>query len=688
MKYGFQQVPIIAHRDGHALISAGPGCGKTTTLVAFIMGLMEEGYLNSELLTLMFSKSAKVDFDKKLRKKSKDSKNIPEVRTFHSLAYTIVSALESKGLMVKCELSTSQKFLEKLSLDCCMKTVGRDKFKEIQNKQSKVIDIFVSFLNLVKANVYLSPKETFDNLGLDSQFDFFPQAFEEFESNRKYFKLRFFDDLLYDLANIIITNESVKSWLGNKKKYVMVDEYQDTNVTQSVILKAIIGETGYCIAVGDADQSLYEFRGAHPGIMTHDFDVDFPNAKKFSLSHTYRFGDKLSLLASSLIINNKDRFDEVCISHENNPDTKVNLLGCENFGSKSLSIISNKVNEGYNYGDINILVRLYSQSVPIELELLKAGLKVNIEGGYSALKSKEMNIITSLLELSTGSFSNFSISERRKKFEAILKFPHIMLNVLVFNDLLDKLSSATKDYGQIMISFFHKDVKKYQLNKVRDRGYIIKFIESQKDKTNKVKSHALINRYVSESDLEDGLSFTSMTEQELSESLDRIKAILDYIKHYDCLPTEMLMSIEEFRFKSDSSKKDIDSITIMSIHRSKGLEFPVVIVPGLIEGKFPYEPKKSMVTGNHIDGERRLLYVAITRAIDELYVLTQECSTLSNYLESGVNRTQAFSMNPEPSKFIFETDYFRLNKANFTGDSTPMLKRYAQECEKAILAED
>lgn len=666
MDYSKQQKKIISHRGSHALVSAGPGSGKSTTLIGLIISLLQSELTSKDILVLMFNKSAQKDFTKKLVQKT-DGLDIelPEIRTFHSLAFGIIKMLESKGILPERELATSQKFMEILAMDACIKTIGRDRFNDIQNKQSKVIDFFVQYISLTKANIEITPEESYEILGIDNEFKFFPKAFAAFEKTRNYKKIRFFDDLLYDLALVIKSNPMVSRWLGDKKEFVIVDEYQDTNVTQTIILKAIVGEKGNCIAVGDADQSLYEFRGAYPGIMTTGFDMDFPGAKEYKLSYNFRYGKKLSLISNALIKHNDDRFDQLCISHQSNPETNIYMLGSENHGKTTLETIERKIREGYNLNDIVVLVRLFSQSVPVELALLKAGHKVNVEGGISALNSKEMEALVALLELSEGRFKEFTVVQRRKKFETILKFPHIGINAQAMDQVLTKLANADAGYGHILSNFLVVGLKKFQVKKIRDRGLLIQYFEREQNKKKKTNAYDMLNRYVRETDVKDGLSFTSMTDQEYSESIDRMDAILDFIKATNETADNLLFTLEEFKLQMEQNKQAVDSIKITSIHRSKGLEWPIVIIPGLIATKFPYEPKKTMTIGNHEEGERRLFYVAMTRAMKEVFVLTSNSSTFQHYMNHGTNISQVFSIQDEPSKFIFETEYFGLDKCGY-----------------------
>lgn len=679
MQYSNQQNKIIKHRNKHALVVACPGSGKTTTMIAFLLDLLDEGFSEKDLLVLMFNKSAKIDFSKKMLLRSNGRfRQMPDVKTFHSLAYSIIANLESKGLMVKRNLNSSNKYMEKIAMDACIRTIGQEKFKNIQNKQTKVLDFFVQYLSLVKANIFLSPREAYNNLQLEKEYDFFVEAFEHFEEMRKGKKIRFFDDLLYDLAIIIRDNESVRNWLGNRKKYVVIDEYQDTNITQTVILKAIVGSTGCCVAVGDIDQCLYEFRGAHPDVMTKGFEHDFPNHTRYKLSYSYRYGKKIALLSNSLILKNKNRFDQITISHPNNYDTQPILIGTSNYGQTTVEIIDKKISEGFKKSDIMVLVRLFSQSTALELSLLKMGHKVNIEGGVSSLYSREMDAVCSLFEISTGVFKKHNHELRKQKWESLLKFPHIGINADAMQLLIEKLCSRDFGYGSAISGFTHPSIHKYQISKLKERGLLLTLFEKQLEKTKKADSFTLLDKYISDTDLEAGLAFTCMTDMEYSESCDRLEAILAFIKANNSNPDVFLKLIEDYKNAKASANYTLDCITITSIHRSKGLEWPVVIISGLEAGKFPYEPKKSMTIGNHEEGERRLLYVAITRGINEVYMLVPDSYAFKEYIKDGTNKSQIFSINDEPSKFIFETDFYRLSHYDFgnVSNNLPLIKRY------------
>lgn len=688
MKYSKQQNVIFKHRDNHALISAGPGSGKTTTLNQYIIELLSDGLTDKDLLVLMFNKSAQQDFLKKLQKKSDGlGFQLPEIRTFHSISFSIIKMLEDKGIMPKMELNSSQKFMELLAMNACEKVLGRNGLKEVQNKKAKVVDFFSQYISLVKSNILVSPKEMFSDLGIDKEYCFFIDAFDAFENIRKNKKIRFFDDLLYDLAMVIQNNELVKNWLGNKKKYVIIDEFQDTNVTQAIILKCIVGTSGHCIAVGDADQSLYEFRGAYPGIMTTGFDYDFPNADKYQLSYNFRYGKKLALIANAVVRHNEERIDQICVSHPSNPNTEIFLKGSSNHGKEALDIIEEKLKEGMSLSDIVVLVRLYSQSVPIELALLKAGYKVNIEGGLSSLNSKEMEAFIFLLEIANGDFKHFSVEDRKFKFETLLKFPHIGVNATEMDKLVYKLANAESDYGSILINHYSSTLQKFQSIKIKERGRLLQYFEKEQAKKKKSNAYEMLKRYTKETDIKDGLSFTCLTDQEYSESIDRMEAILSFIKKGNPTSSELLETLHKFKNDIVKEKTDSDSIKITSIHRSKGLEWPVVILPGLIEDKFPYEPKKTIVIGNHEESERRLFYVGLTRGMKEIHIIAPSSSVFDHYLNHGSNISQVFSLQEQPSKFIFETEFYGLNKCGYEkANKCPDIIQLYEKAEKELAA--
>lgn len=180
--------------------------------------------------------------------------------------------------------------------------------------------------------------------------------------------------MIYDPVNILMSREDLRKWIGGKKKYIIVDEYQDTNTIQHEFVKIIAGNSSSVIIVGDVDQAIYGWRAAQVELMLHQFEKDFPKPRRYTLSRTFRYGHKLAMMANNVITRNKERHDTLCISGRPDINTEIELQGYADSGKHVLGIVQKELANGRGLNDIAVLVRLYSVAAPVELEFLKAGI--------------------------------------------------------------------------------------------------------------------------------------------------------------------------------------------------------------------------------------------------------------------------------------------------------------------------
>lgn len=624
--YTEEQKNIIAHDSGHALVIAGPGTGKTTTMIGRIESLVANGYKPSEMLILMFNKSAKDEFASKLSDRIGNPSLVPEVRTYHSLAKVILEALERKKIVEKHTLETSEKRRQLMALDIIRKRIGNHRLNEIQKGQDKIIEDFLSFVDLIKANL-LSPKEAFDAYVDDNDLDFFLTCFDDFEDDRQLKKIRFFSDLLSDLAYVIMRNDYVREWLSNKKTQIIVDEYQDTNLSQQLILKTIAGTKASVMAVGDVDQSIYEWRGGTPELMLYQFEKDFPETERFTLSNSFRFGDKLADAAYKLISKNRDRFETKCISHPNNPDTEISTISNERPGKAVADKIIDLKGMGINLNKAIILVRLYSAGLPVELELISRGVPVSIDNGSSCFLSKEYKNIVFLLRFA-GIDSDLSQDEIREGVANLLTFPHIGLPANMIADIANKAAHKRINQLPSLLLQYASTLKiPFQKHKVKSRARALQVILDMACMG--ADSDRIIKTYQRETELYSSLEKLSLKETEATETIDRCKSLISFIEGKGS-PKNSIEWLESLNQKRIELSQENEKVKISSIHKSKGLEYDFVFLTGLEDGRFPYEKDSSRSSGQEVESERRLFYVGMTRAIRSLYLDVPYCPVFFN----------------------------------------------------------
>ncbi|MGD1524618.1 ATP-dependent helicase [Vibrio harveyi] len=691
MKYSIEQNAVRLHRDGHALVSAAPGSGKTTTLAGLIMALLEDGVRPEHMLILMFNKDAKEHFSNKLVKLVADLPHvdsIPEVKTYHSLGNAITKAMVKRGVLPNYKLETSSKRQEMIGLNVIRQLVSPEKLKELQNKSSKIVDTFISFIEMTKS-MMLPPSEVFDALAVDKELKFFIEGFDLFEETRKNEKVRFFTDLIYDPLMAIRANPELKSWLGDKKAYVICDEFQDSDPMQYELLEIIAGSTANVVACGDIDQSIYTFRGADPELMMYQFSKSFPNPTIYNLSQTFRYGDELAMAANNLIINNKCRYDSLCVANENNAETSIALnMVMGGYGNETVKVVNELRESGAQYNDMSILVRLYSVAIPIELAFLQNNIPVRMESGRSCFNTSEFRAMENILKLASGTLETYTAKEKRSVYESLLKYPHAGFNADTMESMLKYVESSNcllsecLQYG-LDSAKLHPFVKK----KISERIEIVELIERQSKKKQNLRlsSHTLLSMYAKETDLSAGLSYIALSDLELKEIIERNAAIMKFFRSNDKEPIEMLSYLNELKNTANKPAQS-DAVVITSVHKAKGLEWPYVIVPGVEVGMWPYESPSG--SGTDIESERRLLYVAITRAMKKTFVLAPKDPKLIKYVTTGAKPMMKSLLPANASCFVYELGLFDTKlwvDSKMANMRTPLFKRYDTE-KKALCA--
>lgn len=657
MFYTVEQNLVARHDGSNALVSACPGSGKTTTLVSLIKNLLDNDYDPKKILVMMFNTDAQKAFVHKLNNVIAGTSLIaPKIRTYHSIGFALCESLEKKGELPRMVLDPKEKSQELLAMSALKSVISPAQYKQLQNQNEKVVEVFVSFIDIVKSGL-LSPFETFDNIGFNQILRKpFCDAFEQFENLRKQQGKRFFSDLLYDPVMLLLKRKDLREWLSNKKTHVIVDEFQDTNTIQYELLKIVAGTRANVIAVGDVKQSIYGWRGSDPQLMLSQFKKDFVGVKEFHLSYTFRYGHELSLVANSIISNNKESKNEPCISHPSTPKTTVDICSTDSPGKEALKIIKQEIKKGTSLNDMAVLCRLYSSATPIELELLSAGIPCGTSGGFSVLDTKELKAMRYILELASGKFEDLSQYKRSSRFESLFKFPHLGVKGEIVTKLADIVAKDKMSFGFSLRKAKIYGIKQYQANKLKDRGWIITHIESSGKK--QMKASKLLRYYVEETDLFKSIKSMALSAMEATETIDRINFLIDYIEENDGTPSEVLAMLDKVKESSDKIKDTTSKVLISSIHKAKGLEWPVVIIPGLDDMRFPYKVTGEFKIDSPESEERRLFYVGITRAISNLYILAPEDRSLLNYLKTGDKTKNSFSMFGGVSKFLYETDLF------------------------------
>lgn len=647
-----EQQLIVAHNGGHAKVSAVAGSGKTTTMVARVRHLLEQGVAANRIMVLMFNRSARDSFSAKLNAALKPLGLFPpEVRTFHSLGLRLVQSFCKRGSLAARTLLTADYQLEQLAKEAVKQAMEQD--DDSRNWLAKdAMEGFLNFIDLVKANTR-PPAALFDELGLDDSLSYFIHAFEVFEQIRNQQRVRFYADLIYEPVMAILADPALAQWVGNHVDHIIVDEYQDINEVQQQLLKAIAGSLAKVMVVGDVDQCIYEWRGARPEYIIDRFQHDFPNPATYTLSYTFRFGHQLSLAANHLIHNNHLRDRKLCRSFPGSRETQLHCV-IDEHPHPIIGIVGDWQKQGRTLREAAALVRIFAMSVPLELALLEAAIPYRLLGHERVFECPEIMALTGFLMLCHGG-SNLP----PEMITAMLANPHLGLKRDSLDALARDIASSSDQAPELILSRINRDTPPFLQRQIEERAIAWREIQ-QLPKSS--KAHDILSVIINKTGLFD---FYHSFSSRLSQADNRIKTCQAYVS----FAQRLNLPIDQFLDQIDhlhhqSAEPAEESLLITSIHRAKGLEWPLVIIPGLTDGSFPMIEDTSELALSNPEDERRLFYVAMTRARERLFFIHPQDPRLLRQQQAGASRfiPPVEDKPPVASRFLYESNLWLSSK--------------------------
>ncbi len=639
MGYTQEQNTIIHHTDGHAMVSAVPGSGKTTTMVGFVIECLRRGVKPQNILVLMFNKAAAENFSAKMQKTTPVARKV-NVRTFHSLGYRLCATMVKKGMLPDWSLE---------SKDWVVESIARSVLQQVapaaRAKASEWLDDFISFIDLVKSDV-LSPREKFDELGLDKNKSCFLDAFELFESERRDRKLRFYNDLLYDPVCFLIREpDAARGWLSNALDHIVIDEYQDTNPICDYLVKYIAGTRAQLVVVGDPDQSIYRFRGARPELFSSGILGAYSGVTRYALSTTFRYGPVLSTLANTLIRHSPGRDLRDCISADNTPCTTVDILNEGTSGRLYSSMVRDwlQTDPAHTNSDVAVLLRLFSMSATVQLDFLKHDVPFTLEGHEPVFETRLIKSMLGYLYLAAGLLSDHR--EKISIIEAMMSSPSLMMKRDDLKQLIRHVSKNPSMAGALIHASGTQCPKPYLAQKLYDRSRTWTLFAKGH---NGAKAGSLLRQLVDSMDLYTEIDAQSTKPEQAFEQINLCHSFIAFAERQNLGLEDFLVLVEQLKASARASQKDSNAVLITSIHRAKGLEYPFVIVPSLKEGLFPYCEDSD--PPSVVEDERRLFFVAMTRAIKKLVVT----HPVDKHLEHWKKKPNSQTRGQEASRFIYD----------------------------------
>lgn len=632
--------------EGPLLILAGAGSGKTTVLVNRVEHIISSRLATPwQVLAITFTNKAAGELRERLVSAIGDEANDIWAYTFHSCCSRILRRFGERigytNHFTIYDTDDSRRVMKQ-----CQKQLGIE--DKLINHKSILVEISRAKDSLISPDEY---KQTSQN---DFRKSKIAECYEMYQKELKKSDAMDFDDIIFNTVKLLEENEDVRDLYQTQFKYVMVDEYQDTNHAQYVLTSLLADKYKNICVVGDDDQSIYRFRGATiENILS--FENHYKGAKVIRLEENYRSTQNILDGANAVISHNKNRKGKTLFTRSGSGDKIVykTVMSESEESQYIIDEIIKNVDNGMKYSDHAILYRMNAQSRNLEVMLTKSGISHRIIGGHRFFDRKEIKDIVSylavinnpsdnvrlqriinvpkraigdtmfanVLEIAAGlGMSAFEVCERADEFQKtsrsasklmgftkmIRDFQECIEDGMGLNDLLQEVLEKTK-----YLDFLHEDIETYD------------------DRVNNIKElSSMFIKYEEESE-----------DANLSEFLEDVALISDI----------------------DSYNEDEDAVVLMTLHSAKGLEFPVVFIPGMEEGIFP--GNQSMFSEEDLEEERRLAYVGITRAKKKLYLISSQQRML--YGQTSRNMPSRF-LREIPSSVIDDQSVVARRSTGFT----------------------
>ena len=627
-KMNDRQKEAILHVDGPLLILAGAGSGKTTVLVNRIANLIcrERACRPWQILAITFTNKAAGELKDRLSAMLGDEGMDVWASTFHSTCarilrrdgerlgftrhFTIYDTDDSKRLMKDC--------LRALKID----------------EKSLPVRSVLNEISHAKDNL-IGPREYSDDAGPDSRLILIAQAYSLYQQRLKEADAMDFDDLIFHTVRLFQAAPDVLDYYRDRFRYILVDEYQDTNHAQYVFVRLLAEKSRNLCVVGDDDQSIYKFRGATiENIMS--FEKTFPDAKVIRLEQNYRSTQNILDAANAVIAHNTQRKGKTLWT-ENPEGCKLEIHTSFNEMDEA-DFIAQKIldmaADGRKYSDFAVLYRMNTQSNMLERIFVRSGIPYRIIGGLRFYERKEIRDMLAYLSV----ISNPSDEIRLRR---IINQPKRSIGEKTIAQAMEISQSVGESLFEVISHADEYEPIRRAAPKLRQFTDMIgELINAANDE--RVSLNDLYQLLLEKTKYIEALRAEDDNAQERIENINELSSNL--VKYEEENPEGGLAGfLEEVSLFTDIDNYDSssDSVTMMTIHSAKGLEFPVVFLPGMEEGIFP--GMQSIYNPGEVEEERRLAYVAITRAREELFLTNAD----SRLLFGSTSRNK-------PSRFLGE----------------------------------
>ena len=617
-----EQQQAVQHTEGPLLILAGAGSGKTKVLTVRIAHLLAQGVNPYEILAITFTNKAAKEMKSRVEGLVGDVANRIWLSTFHSfcakfLRFELDNFLGYNSNFTIYDTSDSQAVikaaLKALNLDDKYYPVGA-MIGAISDAKNKLL--FAS---------------DFRKQARDFYQEKVADVYEYYERELRKNNALDFDDLLLVAVKLLQSNEAVLDKYSKRFRYVMIDEYQDTNHAQYLLAKLLASHWKNIAVVGDADQSIYAWRGADIQNIL-DFEKDYPNCTSIKLEQNYR-STKIILDAANAVIENNEGRPKKNLWTDKTEGAKIQHFTAQSEHEEAAFIgdtIAKKHDiHGVPYGDMAILYRTNAQSRVLEEALIKRALPYTMVGGTKFYDRKEIKDVLAYLRVLYNPFDDLSLLR-------IINVPKRSIGATTVAKLQDYArEKGTSLFMTLTQLHLIDSIKGKTKEKLEEFGILIfTLVSEMEDKTVLDILESILDRTGYLAQLEES---TDPQDQARAENIGELLSVAK-----DFQDTNPTGTVEDFLEQValvndvDSFEQEESKVTLMTLHAAKGLEFPIVFLGGLEEGLFPHS--RTLMNPEEIEEERRLAYVGITRAEKELYISNATTRTVfgrtSSYLPS------------------------------------------------------
>lgn len=605
-----KQKEAVLATDGPCLVIAGAGSGKTKVLTHKIAYDIESGIKPWNILAITFTNKAANEMKERIEKLIGDAAKDLWMGTFHSICVRILRRYIDR-IGYKTDFVIFDTSDQKTLIKECLKTLKVD--DKIFTDRGVLSEISNG------KNEMLEPKAYGVKYAGDFRKKTIAEIYELYQRRLRENNAIDFDDIINFTIKILSENPDVLDYYTEKFKYILVDEYQDTNKAQFTLVSLLASKYGNVTAVGDNDQGIYSFRGADISNILN-FERDFPGTRIIKLEQNYRCTGNILKAANAVIKHNENKYDKKLWTENEEGHLPCIYCGEDEYdeGRYIVEQINHlKTEEYYKNSDFTILYRMNAQSRAIEDILMREGIPYKVIGGLKFYERKEIKDIIAYLRLIHNSADNISLKR-------IINEPKRGIG----KTSIEQIQEISDKTGNSMYEII-RNAQEYGLTRVfsNSRDFIeqIEYLKSKKDE---LKISDLIKETLNKT------GYTKALENENSvEAETRIENLEEFLTvaiefEEESADNTLAEFLENITLSSDiDGMEDQDnSITLMTLHSAKGLEFPVVFLVGMEEGIFP--GYKTIGEPQALEEERRLFYVGITRAKQYLYLTCAKHRTI------------------------------------------------------------